>query len=252
MTIQEGSRRVREETFRCKRSENTIRGKLYMPEGSSPSPLAICSHGYGYNIQLISLRRLAETGIAACCFDFCGGSPWSRSDGKSTDMSVLTEADDLAAVLDHLRADARIDESRIYLEGNSQGGFVSTLVGIRRQSDVQGLFLMCPAFIISDFKDIYFPTGDVPARYRFGNMALSAKYAEDAGRVPIYEEMKRFEKPVIIYHGTDDGMAPISYSERAARCFPHASLRICQGAGHILEGYGQQMEDEIIGIVTGG
>ena len=42
---------------------------------------------------------MAELGYASYCFDFCGGSVVKgKSDGKTTDMSVLTEVKDLEAV----------------------------------------------------------------------------------------------------------------------------------------------------------
>lgn len=50
-------------------------------------------------------RTFAAWGYATYCFDFCGGSPdeEERSDGKSTDMTVLTERDDLIAVMDYVK-----------------------------------------------------------------------------------------------------------------------------------------------------
>lgn len=83
-------------------------------------PLVIYSHGYGYNMSLIDGERLAENGIAVYEFDFCGGSPYSKSDGKSTDMSVLTQAEDLDAVIEKLSGQPFVDNDKIYLSGGSQ------------------------------------------------------------------------------------------------------------------------------------
>lgn len=236
----------------CKNGEKRIYGELYLPKGRGPFPLVIYSHGYGYVIEEVSGRRLAKNGIAFYGFDFPGGSPGSRSDGSSGDMSVMTEAEDLEAVLDHFRADDRIDPDNIWLCGNSQGGFVSTVAGIRRQDDIQGLFLLCPAYIVQDFRKMYLGGNEVPDTFRFGNMTLGKRYVTDLDGYNVFEKMKRFEMPVRLYHGTADGMVPISYSERAARSFPNAILTKCPGAGHMISasGYGGLVEKDIIQEVT--
>ena len=47
---------------------------------------------------------LAEMGYVAFTFDFCGGSAMcGKSDGKTTEMSVLTETKDLKAVIEYVR-----------------------------------------------------------------------------------------------------------------------------------------------------
>ena len=42
-------------------------------------------------------KALAKKGYAVYCFDFCGGSPGSRSSGSTLEMSIFTEQKDLAA-----------------------------------------------------------------------------------------------------------------------------------------------------------
>lgn len=236
----------------CQNGSKRIYGTLYLPKGKDPFPLVIYSHGYGYVIEEISSRRMAKNGIAFYSFDFPGGSPRSRSDGSSTNMSVMSEADDLEAVLDHFRHDQRIDQGNIWLCGSSQGGFVSTVTGIRRQQDIRGLFLLCPAYIAQDFRKIYFGDGDIPATFPFSNMILGRRYITDLAGYDVYAEMKTFRNPVHIYHGTADRLVPISYSERAAQAFPNVVLTRCAGAGHMVSssGYGRQIENDIIKAVT--
>lgn len=156
-------------------------------------------------------------------------------------------------MLDHFLADVRIDTDNIWLCGNSQGGFVSTVAGIRRQEDIQGLFLLCPAYNAQDFRKMYFERGDIPATFHFSSMTLGRRYITDLDGYDVYEEMKSFRKPVHIYHGTADGLVPISYSERAVRAFPNAVLTRCHGAGHMVSasGYGRQIEDDIMQVAAG-
>lgn len=93
---------IRRRTFSCMRGDLTIRGTEYRPNGEK-LPIAIVCHGFMANQQTVRqyTRLLAKIGYCAYCFDFCGGSvpPLGRSDGATTDMTVLTEVQDLEAVM---------------------------------------------------------------------------------------------------------------------------------------------------------
>lgn len=218
-----------------------IYGQLYLPENTSPAPLVIYSHGYGYTMPFIDASALARAGIATFEFDFCGGSPESKSDGSSTDMSVMTESDDLKAVLNNLKKHPAIDQDRIYLSGGSQGGFVSIVTGVRHQKDIQGLILYCPALVISDFEQYELHGKQMPNHYRFGNMIIGKRYVDDLKKYDVYSEMKKFKKPVLYYQGSADEMVPIAYAYRAEKAFPNVQLKIIPGAGHMLT-FGHETE----------
>lgn len=112
------------------RGSNRIYGRLYTPEGETGRlPLVIFSHGFGGSyINLASYAEwMAQMGYMAYCFDFCGGSSYSRSDGSTTEMSVLTERADLEAIIEYFKTRDDVDASQITLAGASQGGFVSAL-----------------------------------------------------------------------------------------------------------------------------
>lgn len=79
---------------------------------------------------------LVGLGFAAFTFDFAGGCVLGgKSDGRTDEMSVLTEADDLCAVLDHVRRLPYVDRSKVSLMGCNQGGLVSALVAVKRPSE---------------------------------------------------------------------------------------------------------------------
>ena len=233
------------EVIYIRNGKNRIYGEMRKPEGEGPFPLLIYSHGYGYNYVEFDLDEFPKHGIAVYNFDFCGGSPNSRSDGKSTEMSVLTEADDLEAVLNYLKSLSYIDENNIYLTGNSQGGYVSTVAGCRNPDIIQKLFLICPAYVIDDFRKT---EGEIKGQVRFGNMIISEKYLNDAESCDVYGNMAKFKNKVKIYHGTADNMVPIEYSRKAAEHFPDAELVICEGGGHML---GLTHEDELLRDIIG-
>ena len=238
-----GGRGFSKKAIWCRNKRNQrIYGETYIPDGAGEYPLVIYSHGYGYNMSFLEASRLAAAGIAVCEFDFCGGSPWSKSDGKSTEMSVLTEADDLEAVLDEMKKQDYVDEKRIYLCGGSQGGFVSIIAGDRRQEDVAGMILYCPALVITDFEKEYLGGRPMPDKMRFGNMTVSRRYYTDARDCDVYQMMERFKKPVLYYHGSRDEMVPLRYAYEAEKHFPDVKLTILPGAGHMLN-YG--FEDQL-------
>lgn len=236
---------MKHEIFWAQNENKRIYGEVFFPEGSGPFRLLIYSHGFGYNIQMFDLKILPTKGIAACFFDFCGGSLWSKSDGRSTDMSVMTELKDLECVLDHFKKDDRIDSDQIWLCGNSQGGYVSIMAGIERQREIQGIFPICPAFIIANFKMNFISSRLIPETFYLNGMQLGRCYASDVEKFPIWDRMREFTKPVWLYHGTADEMVPFSYSVKAQKIFPNAHLMELPRAGHMIEGYGKAVAEDI-------
>ena len=94
------NRKITVTAFECRRDHLTIRGTQYLPAGTK-LPIAIVSHGFMANQDTVRqyAKKLAKLGYAAYCFDFCGGCVIKgKSDGKTTEMSVLTGVKDLEAV----------------------------------------------------------------------------------------------------------------------------------------------------------
>lgn len=143
---------IRRRTFSCMRGDLTIRGTDYRPNGEK-LPIAIVCHGFMANQQTVRqyARVLAKIGYCAYCFDFCGGSvpPLGRSDGATTDMSVLTEVQDLEAVIRYAQSLPYTSDT-LLLMGCSQGGMVSALTAAKHPDAVDRLVLFYPAFCIPD------------------------------------------------------------------------------------------------------
>lgn len=220
----------------CKNGKKKIFGRAYIPsDGTAPYPTVIYSHGYGYNMQPYPMEWLAERGIAAYSFDFCGGSAMGRSDGKSCDMSVMTEAEDLNAVIETLIQEEWVDSNNLFLCGMSQGGYVSSIVAAKRQDEIRGLILLCPAYVLQyEFKEQFREKSKIPKTFQFSNMTLGRRYVEDIWDFDVYDVMKAYQKDVLIFHGDADGMVPLKYSQRAVDVFPAAELVVLHGANHML------------------
>ena len=210
-------------------------GELVLPAGEGPHPTVILCHGYGGNHthNMGFAQYFAENGYAAYALDFAGGGWGSKSDGSSDKMSVLTEAADLFAAMDGLSAMPEIDGDNLFLFGGSQGGFVCSYAAGKRPDRVRGLIALFPAYVLQDDTKKRAPDPDnIPERMEVMGMPLGAVYHRDALSFDIYDVIRNYPNPVLLFHGTADTLVPISYSERAAKTFPSARLVVVEGAGH--------------------
>ena len=232
-----------------------IWGELYLPESGEPLPLVIMCHGFGGNHEHMSAyaKAFAGNGFAVYSFDFIGGGYGSRSDGTMKEMSVLTEAADLSAVLDRMKEQPGIDPDSIFLMGGSQGGFVCSYVAGVRPDDVAGLVCLDPAYVLQDNAWKQTPDPDnIPETINLMGIALGGIYNRDAMSFDIYDIIRNYPGKVLILHGTADSIAPVSYSERAAEVFPDAELIRYEGANHGFRGKDEiNSENQAIEFVLG-
>lgn len=216
------------------RSSNMIFGLLYMPAGYKEKlPAVILSHGYNsvHTDLLDMVRCLAERGFAAYCYDFCGGSSVSKSGGSSLDMSVETEISDLKAVIKMISESSFADKGRIYLYGESQGGFVSALAAAQMPDDIAGTVLLYPAFCIPDnWRGIDPEAMTEPVD--FMGMKLSKKFFYGIPEYDVFEASGKFHGPVLIHHGNNDGLVDLSYAEKLHKHIPQSVLEVYEGEGH--------------------
>ncbi len=214
-----------------------IYGELNVPAAKNPVPLVILSHGFGGN--LLGNQDYAayffSRGFATYNFDFCGGGIGSKSGGTTLEMSVLTEAGDLNAVIDAFKGDARFSE--ICLWGGSQGGFISAYVASQRPEDIAKVVLEFPAIVLQDdAKARADADGSFPETSRVMGVPISRKYNEDAVSFDLYDLIGAYTGPVLILHGDKDAIVPLRYSQRAAEVFPNAELIVVPGQGHGFSG----------------
>ena len=211
--------------FSCQRDGLTVRGYEYRPKGRK-LPIAIVCHGFMANMMTVKhyAQFLAEMGYAAFCFDFCGGCVMmGKSDGKTTEMSVLTEVSDLKAVIEYAKEREYTDETSILLMGCSQGGFVSALAAAKLKSEIKKLVLFYPALCIPDDAKAgkmmwaKFDPQNIPEIVKCGPMKLGCCYVSDAVNMDPFTEIKGYAGDVLIVHGTADKIVNISYAEQAAK-----------------------------------
>lgn len=224
----------------AQRDENQIYGLVYIPKGAGEKmPAVIFSHGFGGNHQVGAqyAEALAGKGYVVYCFDFCGGSPGSKSDGSTLEMSVFTEQADLEAVIRMMQEQTFIDNNNIFLMGTSMGGAVSAITAAAHEEEIQGAILLYPAFVMVDDAKIRFESvEDIPDSFHHMWMTVGRVFAEDLLDYDIYGAISAYKKDVLLIHGDADGIVPLSYSEKAAETYDSARLEVLPGAGHGFSG----------------
>lgn len=238
---QEGEPQMEQASFRTeelilKNGDDDIYGIMYLPLAERDAyPTVILSHGFGGSTANCEpyAQIFAANGFACYAFEFRGGGPNSRSSGDMTEMSVLTEADDLSAVLEQVRALDYTDNDHVFLWGESQGGFVSSYVAASHADDVKALVLFYPAFVLQDdARERYPDPADIPETEVLMGNTLGAVYARDAMSFDIYEVIGDYKGDVLIIHGDEDPIVPLSYAERANQIYASSELKVIPGAGH--------------------
>ena len=235
---------IQKSEFHCVRGGLTIRGICFRPEGQN-IPIAIVSHGFMATQATTKhyARQLAAWGYCAYCFDFNGGGVGSKSDGRTVDMTVLTEVEDLKAVIAYACTRPGCDPARLTLVGCSQGGFVSALCAAELGVRVESLVLFYPALCIPDDARLgkmmlcHFDPADIPAEMRCGPMRLGREYAATAQKMDPFAAIAPYSGRVLILHGLEDKIVAPAYARQAWQAYEDACSGRCeliflQGAGH--------------------
>lgn len=221
---------------------NYLMGRVFLPKSDEPVPVAIFCHGFGANMYHLEAyaRKLATLGVAGVTFDFRGGGGGVdiESDGEMTDMSIMTEADDLEDVMDELSSWPEIDGSRIGLAGASQGGAVIAVAAARNTKRVRRLLHFYPGLAMREmYHERYGSKENVPEVFdHFPEIPVSRRFALDIWDYDFDEAMRSFEGPVLIIQGTEDTIVLPSVAEHAQQTYPNARLVMMEGAGHTFVG----------------
>ena len=247
----------RTEEIWCQNGAGSIYGIAYIPDTNSKVPLVIFSHELGNNHEsgVRYAERLAQNGYAAYVFDFRGGSApgtQNRSSGTSHEMSVLTEASDLEAVLEAAKGWSFVDSGRVFLLGGSQGGLVTIITGSRHQNEIAGMMLMYPALSAKEDHSVnrYHAKDEVPEDVGLfgGWMHVGRNYITDLWDIDFNAMLASYSGKVLLLHGDRDGTVPLSWSEDAARIIPDCEFHVISGGGH--EFFGQPFEEALAYILS--
>jgi len=205
---------------------------------------------YSHEMTAGSANALVQHGFTCYTFDYRGCSYTNRSGGDLMSCSILTERDELVAVIDHFAQQEFIDPSRIYLIGQSLGGVVAALAAAQRPSMVSKMILMYPAFHAFDVMAQTYPSVDaVPAVIEnylgIPGLELGGKFIIDILQCDFDKEIKPYDNPVLVIHGTADALVPLSYGEKAAASYRQSRLFVVPEAEH-----GFQVDEKTVNEVV--
>ena len=238
------------EEITCEINNQKIYGLTITPDNiEGKIPTVILCHGLtaNYKRMMDCAELLKNYGIGSYIFDFRGGSDITISDGETEDMTVYSEVDDLNAVIDMVKTLDFVDTDKLYLLGHSQGGLVTALVANKRIDEINGLFLICPAFIIPEMSEelsgsakISFDDSLSDWWFTTGKKILSKKYLKIGKLINLFDDINGFNKPVYIFHGNSDDIVPLSYSKTANEEYNNSKLMILDNEGHLFTNKGEQ------------
>lgn len=229
--------------FSCQRGNLTIRGHMFRKETGILPAIIIC-HGFMANQHTVKhyAEFLAHLGWAAFIFDFCGGGLKSSSDGNHSEMSVLTEIEDLQSVIEYVNQRDDVDAKRISLMGCSQGGVVCALTAAKMKNEIERLILFYPALCIPDdarrgkMMFAKFDPENIPPIVSRFPMKLGDVYVKAVIDMNIFDEIPGYDGPVLLIHGTKDKIVNISYSRQARKVYKQCEYLELEGAGHMFKG----------------
>lgn len=197
--------------------------------------VAIISHGFNgtHHFGKDYFQTLNNLGYAVYSFDFPCGSVNSQSDNNTKEMSILDEKEALKAIVKYFKGQKNIDKDKIVLIGESQGGLVSALTAAELKKQISKLVLIYPALCIPDnWNERYPADSDIPETTMMWNVPLGKRFFMECRKIDVYKTIGRYTGPVLIVHGTDDKVVPLSYSERAQSTYTDCQLKPIQKAGH--------------------
>jgi len=215
----------------------SLRMDASIPAGSGPHPAVIVVHGGGWvrgdrRVDVAPLLGpLTRAGFAWFSIDYRLTADWSRF-GEAVD--------DVEAALRFVRSHSaayRIDPGRVALVGESAGGQLAAMAGLRHGADppVRGMVAIYTPF---DLLALARNSSFVPPVIRdavegspFGGLLRNR-----LTRLSPIENVRRGMPPFLLIHGTSDPLVPFDQSlamrDRMLRAGADCELFAVPGAGH--------------------
>jgi uncharacterized protein len=144
-----------------------ISGLLTLPEGNGPFPIAIMLTGSGpqdrdemiagHRPFLVIADHLARNGIATFRFDDRGVGESRSAKGNITMEQLTSDVPMMLRALDSFSLRTRVDTSKLFILGHSEGGLVATMAANRAPGRYRGLVLLAsPAIALDSIMNMQF------------------------------------------------------------------------------------------------
>lgn len=181
------------------------------PDSLEKAPALIWFYGNMETVEGIApiLHRFRPPGIGMLVLDYRG---YGTSSGKATEEGVYLDAE---AAWDFVTSQPDIDSNRIAVYGRSIGSAVALHLATERP--VRALALDSP---LSTAREM------AKRHYRFFPRFLARLSLDNLGRA------ERLTIPLIVFHGTNDWIAPIDMGRRVAEAGRAVDFVEIDSAGH--------------------
>jgi len=210
---------------------STLRGWFCRPEQIAGRPSgAVVLHGWGGSAADLApiARPLLDAGVRTLLLD-------ARCHGRSDDAeftSMPRFAQDVAAGVRWLRDQPQLDPERILLVGHSVGAG-ACLLAARDDPRVAGVVSLSS---MADPHELmtrlltgsHLPKPFVPLALRYVEHLIGLNFSEFA---PL-TTLPALSVPVLLVHGEQDVVVPVTDARRLAAAAPDATLLVVPGAGH--------------------
>jgi dipeptidyl-peptidase-4 len=166
--------------------------------------------GWGLGVKSRLFQYLVSRGYVVLVVDPRGSEGYGRAHAHGLyRQGGGTQADDLADAARYLRTRRDIDPEAIAIFGHSYGAYLALTAMLRAPDAFDAGVLLAGVFDFGPYGDATY------ARIRFGDIAKAPDVPDLQVRPALH--LDRLRAPVLVYHGTNDFNAPISFSEQLIR-----------------------------------
>lgn len=208
----------------------------YIPQDwKETHPLVIMSHGLWWTADNMKqyCTTMAQKWYVTYCYDFRWGWEWSRSSWVTTEMSPLTEVEDLKTVLNAALNWDFVDTENIYLMWLSQWWLVTALTAPDVANDIKWIITFYPAFTAKDMvHENYESLDEVPDSQWFNWLTLGKKYWEDMWDYDAYAQAWKYTWRVLLIQWDADNIVDISYAEQYKDVLENVEYHVIEWAWH--------------------
>ena len=220
-------------------------------QDGQPRPLAIVLHGFTSTKEkphtLAACAAMRGAGFATLRMDLYGHG---ESGGRFRNHTLFKWISNTLAAIDWARQQAFVTD--IWLSGHSQGGLTAALAGGMEPDRVKGLILRAPAFMIprcareGSLLGFSFDPLHVPDEMQvIKGLTLDGNYIRVAQTIRVEDAVQRFPGRVLILHGDEDDLVPVSESAEAARRYRDCRLAVIPGETHHFDRHTERMQELI-------
>lgn len=207
-----------EKRVEFKVGNETLRGILFIPDGTGPFPAVIFFHGSGGNgeTQFESAKNLSEEGILGFAFNYRG---CGVSSGEFKDQTREMGIGDAKEALNFFLAQKEVDKKRLGFSGSSFGGFIASL--FVNQFNPKSLALIAPAAYSSQ----------TYATHRDSDSRLKEGFENSDS----YKEIAKFKGSLLLVRCEFDDVLPPEMIERywnSASSAKRKESYVLKGAKH--------------------